>query len=71
MELIYTTRESGFETGKQYRNPLYFDRIEKCTSVLLDGDFPAVQKAYEAAGVPVSVVGEVAKAKTSRAKAAE
>lgn len=57
MELIYTTRNSGFEPGKQYRNPRYFDRVEPATSVVLDGDFPAVHAAYESAGVPVTVIG--------------
>lgn len=54
MELIYTTRDTGFEPGKNYRNPRYFDRIEQASSVVLDGDFPEVRKAYEAAGVPVT-----------------
>ena len=54
MELIYTTRDTGFEPGKNYRNPRYFDRIEQASSVVLDGDFPEVRKAYEAAGVSVT-----------------
>ena len=59
MELIYTTRLTGFEPGKQYRNPTYFDRVEAADSVVLDGDFPAVRKAYEAVGVPVYSLGAV------------
>lgn len=58
MELIYTTRTAGFEQGKQYRNPQFFDRPEPAKSVVLEGDFPHVQRAYEAAGVKVTHVGK-------------
>lgn len=59
MELIYTTRLMGFEPGKNYRNPRYFDRVEQADSVLLDGDFPLVREAYEAVGVSVYSLGKV------------
>lgn len=55
MELIYTARHTGFEKGKRYRNPRYFDRVEPAaTSVIIEGDFPAVKEAYEKADVKVT-----------------
>lgn len=68
MELIYTKRDTGFEAGKNYRNPTYFDRIEKATSVVMDGDFPAVRAAYEDAGVPVTDMAPAAKQDTKPAR---
>lgn len=58
MELIYTTRNTDFEQGKQYRNPQFFDRPEPAKSVVLEGDFPEVKAAYDAIGVPVKVLGQ-------------
>ncbi|XUO88426.1 hypothetical protein RVM26_04820 [Halomonas sp. KM072] len=61
MELIYTQKRTGFEAGKHYRNPRFFDRPEAgVTRVTLDGDYPHIAAAYEAANVPVS--GQQAKA---------
>ncbi|WP_339886441.1 hypothetical protein [Vreelandella maris] len=57
MELIYTTRTSGFEKGKHYRNPRHFSRPDSAaTSVILDQEYPDVRKAYEDASVPVKTV---------------
>lgn len=53
----YTKRTQGFESGVSYRNPAYFVKPEPCDAVVLDGDLPAIQSAYEKAGVPVSVKG--------------
>ena len=56
MELIYTTQTSGFDDGKRYRNPTYFDRPEPgVTKVTIVGDWPEVAKAYGAVeGVDVA-----------------
>lgn len=63
MEFIYTRRTSGFEAGKQYRHPRFFERPDhRATSVVIEGDYPHIRDAYEAADVPVS--GEKAKAAT-------
>lgn len=55
MQLIYTEKTEGFEEGKHYRNPVYFDRIEsEATSVVLDGNYPHIAKAYQDAGIDVT-----------------
>ena len=56
MELIYTAQTSGFDDGKRYRNPAYFDRPEPgVTKVTIVGDWPDVAKAYGAVeGVDVA-----------------
>lgn len=72
MELIYTTRNIGFEPGKHYRNPRYFDRIEQgATTVIVDGDWPVVVAAYEKSGVEVKVIGAEQAAKPGRKAAKE
>lgn len=64
MELIYTRRRTGFEPGKHYRNPRYFDRPEQAaTSVVLDGDYPNIAQAYKALSVPVHAAQAESKAK--------
>lgn len=58
MNLIYTQRRRGFEPGRNYRNPRFFAGIDKAaTSVIVEGNHPAVVAAYEAAGIKVEVVG--------------
>lgn len=58
MHVIYTTRTSGFERGKHYRNPEHFGRIEpRAELVTVEGSYPAVVAAYEAAGIEVEVIG--------------
>lgn len=57
MELTYSARKTGFEKGKNYRNPRHFVKPEYgVKSVVVEGDYPAVVKAYEAAKVPVKTV---------------
>lgn len=57
MQLIYTEKTEGFEEGKHYRNPVYFDRPESCaTEVVLDGDYPHVAEAYKEAGIDANVI---------------
>lgn len=64
MEVTYTSRSDNFEDGVSYRNPYYFDFVEGgVTSVILDGDFPEVKAAYEAAGIEVKTA-----TKTTRRK---
>lgn len=56
MELTYSNQLQGFDPEKRYRNPEHFDKPEAgVTSVLVIGDWPSVVKAYEAAGIDVSV----------------
>ena len=57
MELIYSARKTGFEKGKRYRNPKLFREIERSAkSVVIEGDYPNIAKAYEEAKVPVKTV---------------
>ncbi|AZS50401.1 hypothetical protein DM558_07605 [Entomomonas moraniae] len=58
MELIYTERTSNFEKDKSYRNPQYFDKPEKATKVIIEGDYPNIVEAYEAVGIKVSTGAE-------------
>lgn len=59
MELIYTTRRSDFDPRKHYRNPEYFERVDRrADAVVIEGDYPNIKKAYEAAKVKVTVAGE-------------
>lgn len=62
MHLEYTNRTSGFTEIRGYRNPEYFQDVEhEAEIVTLDGDFPEIKAAYEAAGVTVEVVADKAK----------
>lgn len=66
MELTYSARKTGFEKGKRYRNPKLFREIERsATSVVIEGDYPNIAKAYEDAKVPVKVVAAPKKPKAS------
>lgn len=67
MEVTYTSRSDNFEDGVSYRNPYYFDFVEGgVTSVILDGDYPEIKEAYEAAGIEVKSVEK--ETKTRRKK---
>lgn len=69
MELIYTTRTTGFEPGKKYRNPRFFAGPERAAkSVVIEGDWPQVKAAYEKREVDVKVVerGKPAKAEDGK-----
>ncbi|UTD55955.1 hypothetical protein [Halomonas sp. MS1] len=65
MELTYSDRKTGFEQGKNYRNPRHFARPEKADSVVVEGDYPEVVKAYEAIKVPVKTVAAPKKPKAT------
>lgn len=54
MHIIYGQSRPARLGGRQWRNGRLFQTIvPSATAVFLDGDFPAVRRAYEAAGVPV------------------
>jgi len=55
MQIIYGQSRPVRLGRRQWRNGRLFQAVEpKAKAVFLDGDFPAVRRAYEAAGVPVS-----------------
>lgn len=56
MELVYSAQRSGFEKGRHYENPTFFDgRINRnATHVYVVGDWPKVEEAYNDAGVNVT-----------------
>ena len=57
-ELVYSAQKTDFEPGKRYANPRFFSAVREGVSrVTVIGDWPDVVKAYEAAGVPVTVHG--------------
>lgn len=54
MQIIYGQTRPAHKGRRQWRNARLFAGVEpKATAVFLDGDYPSVRKAYEAAGVPV------------------
>lgn len=67
MKLIYTTRTKGFDPGKKYRNPRFFAGPEKgTTGVIIEGNWPEVEKAYKDIDVDVQVVEVKAKEPASK-----
>ena len=59
MKITYSAQRTGFDHRKAYANPRYFDGVvmPEVTAVEIVGDWPAVEKAYRAAGVPVTYAG--------------
>jgi hypothetical protein len=56
MEVIYSAQRDGFEAGKVYRNPRYFEKADpRVTKAIVCGDWPNVAAAYRAAGAEVEV----------------
>jgi hypothetical protein len=57
-EIIYSTQRTGFEEGRRYANPRFFNGQVRSgiTSVIVVGDYPAVVDAYKRAGIPVRVI---------------
>ena len=54
MEVTYSAQRTGFEPGKVYLNPKYFEGVHPgATRVILIGDWPRVKAAYDAQGIPV------------------
>lgn len=69
--LVYTRRTSGFEKGSHYRHPAYFDKPEEgVEKVTVEGEYPRIVEAYQAAGVEVTDERPKPKA-TRRKKASE
>lgn len=53
-EIIYSAQRRGFEEGRVYENPKYFDKVNPlCTRAVVIGDWPNVVDAYREAGVEV------------------
>lgn len=57
-EIVYSSQRRGFQPGRIYKNPRYFDGVlaPGATSVIVVGDWPGVVAAYEKAGIPVTKV---------------
>ncbi|MNY01605.1 hypothetical protein D3C86_1341460 [compost metagenome] len=54
MQIVYGQSRPARLGHRQWRNGRLFQAVEPgATAVFLDGDFPAVRRAYVAAGVPV------------------
>lgn len=54
IEIIYSQQSSDFIEGRAYSNPRFFSTPRQGVSkVFLVGDWPNIQAAYEARGVPV------------------
>ena len=58
-DIVYSTRRSGFEPKKVYRNPRYFGAplASAGDTVTVEGDWPAVVAAYSAIGIEVERYG--------------
>ena len=53
-ELIYSQQASDFIEGRAYSNPRFFSTARSDVSrVLIVGDWPRIEAAYKAIGVPV------------------
>lgn len=80
-QLVYAhTRTPELTDGRTYSNPRFFNgAVKGATKVFVEPGYPKIVAAYEAAGVPVQVIGEEAKPKAqpkaarspSKKKAAE
>lgn len=56
-QVVYSAQKSGFVKGRIYLNPRFFDGTLQpgVTSVVIVGDWPKVEEAYKAAGIPVTI----------------
>ncbi|MCO4316336.1 hypothetical protein M8997_004005 [Phyllobacterium sp. 21LDTY02-6] len=58
-ELTYSDQGSGFEKGRRYANPRFFSSVRAgVNAVTVIGDYPKIVEAYEAKGIPVTVIAE-------------
>lgn len=56
MKIIYAKNSSKIEEEGSFRNPEYFERAQaEATSVIIYGDYPQIEKAYEDLKVKVEV----------------
>lgn len=54
IELIYSQQATDFVPGRAYSNPRFFSTPRQNVSkVLIVGDWPEIEAAYQAIGVPV------------------
>lgn len=54
VEVIYSAQRRGFEKGRIYENPQFFEKVNPlCTRAIVIGDWPKVVAAYQEAGVEV------------------
>ena len=54
VEILYSQTRAKLQPGQTYRNPRFFSGVEDgVAKVCLDGDWPKIAAAYEAAGVEV------------------
>lgn len=59
-QIIYSRGRPANAEGRTVRNPRHFTAPEEgATKVYLDGSYPKIAKAYEAAGVSVSDISEM------------
>jgi hypothetical protein len=58
-ELVYSQQKTGFQEGRAYANPRFFNGRARMgvTKVVVIGNWPEVVSVYRKAGVPVEVVG--------------
>lgn len=61
-EVVYSTQRSGFEPGRTYRNPRFFQSplATGVTKVFVIGDWPRVVEGYSALGITVVVTQSAA-----------
>lgn len=61
MKIIYAEKSTGINEDASFQNPKYFERPDgDAISVVIYGDYPEIEAAYQALGVEVEV-REVAK----------
>lgn len=59
LEIIYSRQNSDFIKGKIYSNPRFFTTPRSgVTKVYIAGNWPKVEKAYKALGVPIEHLDE-------------
>lgn len=74
VEVIYSAQRRGFEKGRIYENPQFFEKVNPlCTRAIVIGDWPKVVAAYQEAGVEVvtTFAGKPAPAPASPAPAVQ
>lgn len=60
MQVVYSRIRIANTAGRKVKNPRLFSGVDKsATKVYLNGDFPEIRRAYEAAGIPVDDVANM------------
>jgi len=71
-QIIYSSEKITSAGGRKVKNPNHFvGPVDGVDKVYLNGDFPAIRKAYEGAGVDVANFADMRSPPKSRAKPAE